>query len=176
MSNGNNGNLGGNLSGFDANKVKPDEGFDVLPAGEYDVVITKSERKATSAGTGAYLNLEMQVLNGQFQNRRIFDLLNLWNPSEKATAIARGTLSAICRAVGVLTPNDSSDLHLKPMRVKIKIEKSDEYGDKNKIVSYKPRNATPPQQETKQLSPEMQAMNERFGGETPKPATAATPW
>ena len=174
MSNGNNGNLGGNLSGFDASKVDPGEGFDVLPAGEYDVVITKSERKATKDGTGAYLNLEMQVLNGQFQNRRIYDLLNLWNQSEKATTIARGTLSAICRAVGVLTPNDSSDLHLKPMRVKIKIDKQEGYDDKNKVVAYKPRNAAPAKQEP---SPEMKAMQEQFGG-TPQPAAASnpTPW
>ncbi len=78
--------------------------FDVVPAGEYEAVITDSEMKSTLAGTGRYLNLTLQILNGPCQNRKVFDKLNLDNPSDKAVQIARGTLSAICRAVGVLTP------------------------------------------------------------------------
>lgn len=134
--------MSGNLSGFDANNVQPSD-FDVLPAGEYEVVIVKSEKKATKSGNGAMLSLELQVLNGPYQNRKLFDNLNLWNQSETAAKIAKASLSAICRAVGVMTPNDSTDLHNKPLRVKVKVEKSDEYDDRNKIVAYKPRNAGP---------------------------------
>ena len=46
------------LNGFDANNVPPSS-FDVLPAGEYDVVIVASDKKATKDGRGWYLNLEM---------------------------------------------------------------------------------------------------------------------
>lgn len=130
------------LGGFDANNVQPTS-FDVLPAGEYEACIVSSVMKANSNGSGKYLNLELQILNGEFQNRRVFDLLNLVHTNEKAVQIARGTLSAICRAVGVLTPKDSSELHNKPMRIKLKVEKSEEFGDRNKITAYKPRNAGP---------------------------------
>ena len=137
--------MSGNLSGFNAQNVEPG-GFDVLPAGEYDVCIVSSVVERTKAGTGKFLKLELQVLNGPFQNRKVFDRLNLWNPNQQAVTIAQGTLSAICRAVGVLTPQDSSDLHNKPLRCKVVVKKSDEYGESNEVKAYKPRNAGPVQQ------------------------------
>lgn len=127
------------LGGFDATQVAPNS-FDVIPAGEYDAVIVASEVKATSTG-GRMLKLEIQVLNGEYQNRKLWDNLNLWNTSEKAVQIARGTLSAICRAVGIMTPKDSAELHNKPLRIKVKVVKSEEYGEQNKIAAYKPRHA-----------------------------------
>ena len=130
--------MNGNLSGFDAKNVEPNS-FDVLPAGEYDAVIVSSTVEATSKGDGKFLKLELQVLNGEFQNRKTWDRLNLWNSSAKAVEIAKGTLSAICRAVGVLTPQDSSDLHGKPLRIKVTVRKSDEYGEQNEVKAYKPR-------------------------------------
>jgi hypothetical protein len=49
----------------------------------------------------------------------VFDNLNLKNRSEKAVTIAKATLSSICRAVNVLSPKDSSDLHGKTLTVRI---------------------------------------------------------
>lgn len=138
MSSGNDGNLGG----FDANQVERNK-FDVLPAGEYDIVIVSSEVKTTNAGDGRYLKLELQVLNGPCQNRKLFDNLNLWNPNDQTQQIARGTLSSICRAVGVLTPKDSSELHNKPLRCKVIVTKSPEYGEQNRVKGYKPRMTAP---------------------------------
>ena len=126
----------GNLQGFDANQYEA-QSFDVLPAGEYDVVIVASSVEQTKSGTGKYLKLELQVINGQFKKRKLFDNLNLWNQSQQAQTIARGQMSAICRAIGNLTPKDSSELHMKKIRCKVKIEKSEEYGDSNKIVGYR---------------------------------------
>lgn len=137
------------LGGFDANQVAPSS-FDVLPAGEYDVVIVGSQMKPTKDRQGKYLELEMQVLNGEHQNRKVFDNLNLFNQSAKAVEIARGTLSAICRAVNVMTPKDSSELHNKPLRIKVAVNKSDEYGEQNKVKAYKPRHVAPPVQPVQQ--------------------------
>lgn len=129
--------------GFDANQVEPNEGFDLLPDGEYDAIIIGSEMKKTNSGTGSYLSLELQILNGKYQNRKVWDNLNILNPNEKAQTIARGTLSAICRAVNVLTPKDTAELHNKPLRIGVKIEKSPGYNDKNVVKSYKPRQSGP---------------------------------
>lgn len=126
---------------FNASEVKPNS-FDVLPAGEYDAVIIKSEVKPTSTG-GRMLKLQLQILNGEYQNRTLFDNLNLWNANEKAVQIARGTLSAICRAVNVLTPKDSSELHGKSLRIKVAVTKNEEYGEQNQIKAYKPRETGP---------------------------------
>ena len=130
--------MSGNLQGFDANQYEP-QSFDVLPAGEYEIVIVNSAVQDTKSGDGKYLKLELQIINGQFKNRKLFDNLNLWNRSDQAQTIARGQMSSICRALGILTPKDSSELHMKPLRCKIKIERSEEYGDGNKVVAYKPR-------------------------------------
>ena len=128
-----------NLSGFDASKVEPNQGFDALPAGDYPAVIIDSKMKPTKAGDGQYLELQLQILNGQFQNRRLFDRLNLVNKNDQAVQIAKGTLSAICRAVNVLTPKDSVELHNKPLTIKVAVSKDQNGNPNNEVKGYKPR-------------------------------------
>ena len=112
--------MGMNLEGFDATKVEPlREGYDALPAGKYQAVIVHSEQKTTNAGNGEYLKLQIKIEGGTYDGRIVFDNLNLKNPSDQAVAIAKGTLSSICRAVNVLSPKDSSDLHGKTLTVRI---------------------------------------------------------
>lgn len=130
-----------NLMGFDATKHEPSTGdFEPLPVGEYMAVITASEMKTTRAGDGEYLALTFQVIDGPHKGRNLWSNLNLKNPSEKAVQIAHGELSAICRAVGVLTPRDSAELHNIPLIVKVKIEARKDTGEQtNRITSYKAR-------------------------------------
>lgn len=135
----------GNLSGFDASQVEPNAGFEPIPAGEYNACIVNSEMKMTKNGNGQYLNLELSILDGPYQNRRLFDKLNLQNPNAEAVTIAKGTLSAICRAVNVLAPDDSAQLHMKPLRINVGVRKREDTGEmQNTIKSYKPRNASAP--------------------------------
>ena len=92
------------LGNFNANEVEPNAEFDPVPAGKYLAVITASEMKPTKSGTGSYLELTFQIIEGQYQNRNLWARLNLDNPNATAVAMARGDLSAICRAIGVMTP------------------------------------------------------------------------
>lgn len=130
---------------FDANTVLPNEGFSLIPKGDYTAIIASSEVKKTTKGDGEYLSLKFQILAGEFQNRTLFANLNMVNPNEKAVAIARGDLSAICRAVGVLTPKDSSELHNKPLTISIGIKADNRTPGEtqNVIRGYKARNAGP---------------------------------
>jgi hypothetical protein len=133
-----------NLAGFNANEVEPNVGFEPLPPGDYEACIVASEFKTTKNGDGQYLDLELSILNGQYQNRRLFEKLNLKNANETAVQIAQGTLSAICRAVNVLQPNDSSELHNRPLRISVGVEKRKDTGElTNRIKSFKPRSAAP---------------------------------
>jgi hypothetical protein len=128
------------LSGFNAAEVEPNAGFEPIPPGDYEACIVGSEMKTTKDGTGQYLNLEIQIVGGQYQNRKLFEKLNLVNKNETAVAIAKGTLSAICRAVGVLTPNDSSELHNKTFRISVGTRKREDNGEiENRIKGFKPR-------------------------------------
>lgn len=138
----------GEIGGFDANTVAPREAFAAIPAGDYDAIIVESKWEAPKKGDGKYLMLKLQILNGPHQNRVLFDRLNLVNKSEQAVAIAKGTLSAICRAVGILTPQDSSELHNRPLRITVKVGTDDKGNPSNEVKSYKSRHVgqqvTPP--------------------------------
>lgn len=133
------------LSGFDANQVEPNSDFEPVPAGKYVAVITESEMKATKAGTGSLLQLTFQIIEGPFANRLLWARLNLDNPNATAVKIARGELSAICRAVGVLAPNDSVDLHNLPLVIHVRCKKRNDTGEiNNEIKGYSKKDASPP--------------------------------
>ena len=63
------------------------------PVGDYKAVITESEVKETKAGDGQYLNLRIEIIEGEYQGRIIFVILNLWNPNPKAVEIANRELA-----------------------------------------------------------------------------------
>lgn len=127
------------LNGFDATQVAPQGDRSVLPAGEYRGVIIDSEMKDTNSGTGKYLQLTIEVVDGQYKGRRVWDRLNLINSNSKAVEIARSTLSSICHAVGVLQPKDSGELHNIPLTVRVAVRKRQDNGeDTNEVKGYKP--------------------------------------
>lgn len=126
------------LNGFNAANIEPAAVRGAIPAGKYKCVITASEEKPTRAMTGSMLKLSMQVIEGPHQGSYVFDQLNVNNPSATAQEIAERQLSAICRAVGVFTPQDSSDLHNKPLIVTVRVETTQEYGTQNKVSGYEP--------------------------------------
>ena len=126
-----------NLNGFNATEVEPATTFEPLPAGRYLAAITESEMKPTKSGSGSYLQLTFTVLEGEYKNRVLWARLNLNNPNATAVKIARGELSAICRAVGVLQPRDSVDLHNLPLMITVKLKKRDDTGElTNEIKGY----------------------------------------
>lgn len=125
------------LTGFDAEQVEPQQSMEPLPAGWYKCVITDSEEKPTKAQTGSYLQMTLEVIEGDHTGRKVFERLNLNNPNATAVEIAQRTLSSICRAVRVMTPRNSTDLHDKPLMVKVKVKPGDgQYGPSNDIAEY----------------------------------------
>jgi hypothetical protein len=141
-----------NLNGFNAHEVEPTSTFDPLPAGKYLAAITATEMKATKDGTGSYLEIEFTVAEGQYKDRKVWDRLCLNHPNPQTVKIARGNLSALCRAVGVMQPRDSVELHNIPLMVTVKLKKREDTGDlTNEVKGYakkesaigKPQQAAP---------------------------------
>jgi hypothetical protein len=129
---------------FDASQIEPHTPYEVLPPGQYRVQIVVSEMRLTKDGMGQYLYLQLDVLEGQYAGRKLFDRLNLVNPNPEAVQIAQRTLSAICRAAGKLQVNDSEQLHRIPMIADVRVRPPrGQYGESNSI-RYLPRNGTPP--------------------------------
>lgn len=131
-----------NLTGFDATTVEPTADFDPIPAGKYLAVITESEIKPNKAGTGSYLQFTFQIIEGEYKGRFLWARLNLDNPNATAVKIARGELSAICRAVGVMQPKDSVELHDLPLTISVKCKKRPDTGEiQNEIKGYEKKDA-----------------------------------
>lgn len=125
---------------FNANDVEPTAVFDPLPAGKYLAAITASEMKPTKAGNGSYLQLEFTVLDGPCKGRKVWDRLCINHPNDLTQKIARGNLSAICRATGVMQPRDSVELHNLPLVVTVKCKKRDDTGEvTNEVKGYAKR-------------------------------------
>ena len=130
------------LRGFDANNVEPATPFEAIPAGKYLAMITQSEMKPNKSGTGRFLEIAFTIIEGEFKNRQIWARLNLENPSSIAMKIAQAELSALCRAVGVMTPNDSVDLHNLPLVIRVKCKKRKDNDEiTNEISGYEKREA-----------------------------------
>ena len=128
------------LGNFNANEVEPASDFDPIPAGKYLAVITDSEMKPTKSGGGSYLELTFQIIEGEYKNRVLWSRLNLDNPNSTAVQIARSDLSSICRAVGLMTPKDSADLHNLPLVITVKCKKREDTGElTNEIKGYAKR-------------------------------------
>jgi len=104
-------------STFDATQVQPSS--DQLPAGWYTALISASEVKGNKNGTGQHLSLEFTITSEQFNGWKIWEQLNLWHSSQKASQIAQGKLSAVANAINVLQFSDSSALHNFNMQIRI---------------------------------------------------------
>jgi hypothetical protein len=132
------------LNGFDATKVAERTGFTPLPAGDYTCCVAASEEKTTASGTGQYLKLTIEVLDGEHKGRLLFENLNLVNPSAKAVEIAQETLGELCRAINVPRPENPMQLHGKPMVCTVAVKKRKDTGDlNNEITCYSPIGTAP---------------------------------
>ncbi len=131
-----------NLNGFNANDVEPNSSFEPIPAGKYLAAITASGTKPTKSGGGSYLELTFSILDGDYKGRQLWARLNLDNPNATAVKIARGDLSAICRAVNVMQPKDSVDLHNLPLIINVKLKKRADNDElTNEIKGFAPKPA-----------------------------------
>lgn len=127
---------------FNADEHEPQQSFDILPAGEYVAAIVNSEMRQNNARTGEYLWMELQIIDGPYSGRKVWDRLNINNPNPKAVEIAQATLSAICHAIGVLNVTDSMQLHDKPLVIKLKVREAEgNYEAQNEVKAYKSASA-----------------------------------
>jgi len=128
---------------FDASQVTPQGSYEVIPAGDYPAMITRSDMKDTKSGTGKYLELEIDLQDGS--GRKLWDRLNLINQNSKAVEIAQRQLSSICHAINVLNVQDSEQLHGRLMTVRVTVKEDPSYGPRNEVKAYLPTQETSPQ-------------------------------
>lgn len=130
---------------FDATQVEPSSGFSPIPAGKYVAVITDDEMKDTRNGSGRYLQLTFEIVEGEYSGRKLWTRLNLENANMEAVKIARADLSAICRAINVMKLQDTVELHNLPMVITVRLKKNKETDEmQNEIKGYESKQAYAP--------------------------------
>lgn len=130
---------------FDPEAVpKSDRNFEPLPAGTYQVQVTESEVVDMKSGNGQQLVLTLEVMDGAFANRKMWDRLNIRHTNAQAQSIAQRALADLFLATGTPPSRDSEDLHFKPCMARVAIENKDaNYPAKNVIKAYKPAQSAP---------------------------------
>lgn len=99
----------------------------LIPDGDYQAIITESDMKPTQSG-GNMLVLTCSIVNGEHQGTELIERLNIVNANPKAEEIAYQTLAKISKAMGfVQTPADSSELHNRPIMIKVKGVKQNDW-------------------------------------------------
>ena len=112
--------------------------FDPLPPGWYSATMSAAEIKNTKTGTGQSIALRYDITGPTHQGRVVFGNLNIRNQSPKAEEIGRQQLGDICRAIGLARVGDTDQLIGNSLMIKLDIEKSEQYGDKNQVKGFKP--------------------------------------
>lgn len=173
---------------FDASTVEPDDrNFDPLPAGTYEAMIVDSDVVDTKSSSGRMLKLTWMIVSGEFENRRVWQNVNILNQSEKAQAIGQIQLKAICDAVGVGGVRESSDLHNVICLIQVKIKNDQQYGPSNEVGKVQPhgsvqtapapRQAAPAPQQRQAPAPAAQGRAAAPPPRNAAPAPAGTrPW
>jgi len=125
-----------------------DGGFDPMPKGDYLCKVVETEINETSAGTGKYIKVKFEVIQGDFKGRFVWTNINIINPNPVAVEIAKKELATLCRAIGKSgTIKDTNELHGIPLTVKVKIKPAkDGYDAGNETTGYLPANNTTPTQ------------------------------
>lgn len=129
---------------INAAELPASQGFDPIPAGWYSVTITGAEVRDTKAGTGHYIAVRYDVTGPTHEGRVIFGNLNIRNPNPKAEEIGRQQLGDLMRSIGLASVTDTDQLIGGRCQLKVSIQKSEEYGDKNEVKGYKADGSAPP--------------------------------
>lgn len=123
---------------FNVAETKPYQGgYQVFPAGIYQVQIVKEEERDLKSGNGRALVFDYQILQGEYKGGTVKDFLNLNHTSEKARQIAEARLVAIARAVGLENFFDTQELFGRPFAVRLGVDKDFNGNDRNTIDEYK---------------------------------------
>lgn len=115
--------------------------FQPIPAGEYDLFVKAAAIKHSHDPAKApYLNLQFQVLGGPYNNRIVFEIMNINHAKSDVRAIAKKQLGNLCVALKTGQfdiANVCAVLQDKVVRAQVTQVKDDYKGGmKNKVQKY----------------------------------------
>jgi hypothetical protein len=112
--------------------------FEPLPAGWYTATITGAQLKFTKSGTGEYIAIRYDIKGPTHSGRVVFGNLNIRNQNPKAEEIGRQQFGDLMRSCGLAKVNDTDQLIGNDLQIKLGVERSEQYGDRNDVKGFKP--------------------------------------
>jgi len=128
-------------SGFLPENVEPQDDFGILPPEKYLTLIGIAEVKQTKAGNGHYIELPLTVVDGQYKNWKLWDRINIDNPSAECVRIGLQKLSALGRSLGIAKLTDTAQLADQVTVAHVKVK-----GDQNFVRTYSAPSEVPAKQ------------------------------
>lgn len=131
--------------GVDLGNVEaPENNFDLLPAGKYTLQSVSTELATTKSG-GKMIKLQLEVTDGQYAGRKVFESFNVQNDNHQTVLIA---LAQIKQLLAACHQNPNQNLTLSLMRglegieflghVSVQKSKNPQFDDQNRIRKYEP--------------------------------------
>lgn len=113
-----------------------DRNFDPLPSGQYEAEIVASDVRDTKSGNGRLLALTWKIVTGPYENRQIWQNVNIMHENAQAQEIGQKQLRGVCDALGIAAVRDTDDLHFKPAIIVVGVQKNDP--TRNEVKQVKP--------------------------------------
>ena len=109
-----------------------------IPVGWYTSIITETDVKKTKSGTGIYMSLTHEIMDGEYKGRLIFDMITIENQNEDAQQIGTKQRNSLFAACGKAKIHDTDEFLNIPIKIKVRIGTANEgYDPKNEISDYK---------------------------------------
>lgn len=121
---------------FSIEGINMDSSYEPLPDGEYTAIIETSNIANNKSNTGEVLTLGLSIVDGNFKGRKLFDRLNIKHEKENVQEIAHKILARVVESCGLVKISDTSELHNKPLTIRVSIENNPTYGKQNRIKGY----------------------------------------
>jgi hypothetical protein len=139
-------------------------GYKLLPPGEYVAQAIEGSVAPPRTGNGLALTLVWKILEGEHENRQLWQNISYVHPKAGAQFHGQKMLNAVIAATGAPTPlKNAEPLLFVPCRIGVAIErdKNGVYDDKNRVLKVSPLDNNEAAEAASSPAP------------TPKPAPAA---
>jgi Protein of unknown function (DUF669) len=126
---------------FDIDSEEGSPAVSLLPPGKYAAEIEDGQVGPTKNGNGQAVNLRWRVVDGEYENRVVFQSILITHTSEQAQKIGRGMFKDICFSCGLTGKmTDLETLKFKKCLIRVGVEKNKDgqYPDKNRVTRVDP--------------------------------------
>lgn len=110
--------------------------YAALPVGNYKAMITRVEEKISNSTGNPYINLTLEIMEGTYAKRKVWDILSVKSDNPVAVSMAKRKLDNIAKALGLLVIQDADDFKFKEIGIELVLDKKD--AGKNQIKRYIP--------------------------------------